>query len=71
MSEHSPSVRVHVNIELSAASIQAVTANSKKIAGANQKGRHQMDTADWLAALISKFLIEKDFDAFVRDVDQY
>jgi hypothetical protein len=30
-----------------------------------------VDTADALAALISKFLLEKDFDAFVRDVDHY
>lgn len=71
MSEYSPSVRVHVNIDLSAASIQAVVANSKKRAGANQEGRHQMDTADVLAALISKFLLENDFDAFVQNVDHY
>ena len=71
MSDYSPSVRVHVNIELSAASIQAVVANSKKKAGANQNGRHRMDTADALAALISKFLLEKYVDALVRDVDHY
>jgi hypothetical protein len=71
MPESSPLVRVHVNIELPATSLQAVVANSKKKAGANQNGRHRMDTADALAALISKFLLEKDFDAFVRDVDHY
>lgn len=71
MSEHRPSVRVHVNIELSAASVRAVVANSKKKAGADPKSGHRMDTADALAALISKFLVEKDFDAFVRDMDHY
>jgi hypothetical protein len=30
-----------------------------------------VDTADALAALISTFLLENDFDAFVRDVDNY
>jgi hypothetical protein len=71
MPEINPLVRVHVNIELSAASLQAVVANSKKKAGADEKGRYRVDTADALAALISTFLLENDFDAFVRDVDNY
>lgn len=71
MPENSPMVRVHVNIELSAASIQAVVANSKKTAGTNAQGRFRLDTADALAALISKFLQEKDFDTFARDTENY
>lgn len=71
MSESSPLVRVHVNIELSAASLQAVVANTKKKAGADEQGRYRVDTADALAALISKFLQEKGFDEFARDVDNY
>lgn len=71
MSESSPLIRVHVNIELSAASLQAVVANSKMKAGTDEKGRYRVDTADALAALISTFLREKGFEAFVRDVDNY
>ena len=71
MSESSPMVRVHVNIELSAASLQAVGANSKMKAGTDEKGRYRVDTADALAALISTFLQEKGFDAFARDVNNY
>jgi hypothetical protein len=41
MSESNPLVRVHVNIELSAASLQAVVANSKKLAGTDEKGRYR------------------------------
>ena len=55
MSESSPLVKVHVNIELSAASLQAVVANSKMKAGPDEKGRYRVDTADALAALISTF----------------
>ena len=51
MSESSPSVKVHVNIELSAASLQAVVAHSKKKAGKDENGRYRVDTADALAAL--------------------
>ncbi|MDX2490625.1 hypothetical protein [Desulfosarcina sp.] len=71
MSESSPLIRVHVNIELSAASLQTVVANSKMKAGTDDKGRYRVDTADALAALISTFLREKGFDAFARDVDNY
>ena len=71
MSESSPMVRVHVNIELSAASLQAVVTNSKKKVGSDEKGRYRVDTADTLADLISTFLREKDFDAFARDVENY
>lgn len=71
MSESSPSVKVHVNIELSAASLQAVVAHSKKKAGKDENGRYRVDTADALADLISKFLRDKGFDEFARDMENY
>lgn len=71
MSESSPLVRVHVNIELSAASLQAVVANSKKKAGTDEHGRYRVDTADALSAMISRFLLENDFEAFSQDIDNY
>jgi len=71
MSEKSASVRVHVNIEISAASLQAVVANTKEKAGADRRGRYQVDTADALSALVSRFLWERDFDTFARDPSNY
>ncbi len=71
MSENNQLVRVHVNIEISAAALKAVVANSKKKVGMNEKGHYRVDTADALADLISKFLHEKDFDRFAADIDHY
>ena len=71
MSENSPLVRVHVNIELSATALQAVVANTKKKAGTDEKGHYRVDTADVLSELISRFLQEKDFDAFSMDENNY
>jgi hypothetical protein len=71
MSQNSQLVRVHVNIEISAAALQAVVANSKKKAGTDDKGHYRVDTADALAVLISKFLKEKEFDQFAGDVNNY
>ena len=64
-------VRVHVNIEISAAALQAVVANSKKMVGTDEKGHYRVDTADALADLISKFLNEKGFDQFAADIENY
>jgi hypothetical protein len=71
MSESSPLVRVHVNIELSTASLKAVVANSKMKTGSDEHGYYRVDTADALAILISKFLQEKDFESFALDADNY
>jgi len=71
MTQASPSVRVHVNIEISPAVLKTVVANAKKKTGANERGRFRVDTADVLAALISHFLVEKDFEAFAEDTANY
>ena len=71
MTDDTPTVRVHVNIELSAASLQAVVANSKKKAGRDEQGRYRVDTADALSALISTFLRENGFEDFAQDIDNY
>ena len=71
MSAESPRVRVHVNIELPASALKAVVANTKKKAAAADGGRYPMDTADALSALISKFLQEKDFNAFAENENNY
>ena len=71
MSVESPQVRVHVNIELSAAILQAVVANTKKKGAAAAGGRYPMDTADALSALISRFLHENGFEEFAGDENNY
>lgn len=71
MTDNPPQVRVHVNIELAATSLQTVVSNSKKNAGKDEQGRYRVDTADILSDLITKFLHEKNFDAFVQNENNY
>lgn len=66
-----PTVRVHVNVEITAAALQAVVQNAKQVVGRNAKGHYRVDTADKVAEMISRFLAEKDFTAFARDIDNY
>ena len=71
MSDNSPMVRVHVNIEIAAQALQAVVSNTKQKAGTDDTGRYRVDTADALAELISKFLAERDFAAFADNPENY
>ena len=71
MSDNSPLVRVHVNIEISAAALKAVVAQFKRSALPREEAAPPADTADMLAALISRFLQEKDFADFAADPENY
>ena len=64
-------VRVHVNIEIAAAALQAVVQNAKQVAGRDEKGHYRVDTADKTAEMITRFLAEKDFTAFAEDINNY
>lgn len=66
-----PTVRVHVNIEIKAAALQAVVQNAKQLAGRDAKGHYRVDTADKLGEMITRFLVEKDFTAFAKDLTNY
>lgn len=60
-------VVVNANITITAASLQNIVANAKANAPRNEKGYYQVDTADKVNEMISKFLMENDFEGFVSD----
>ena len=62
---------VHVNVEMSAAALQAIVANAKKKAPKDANGTYRVDTADQVSAMISRFLEDKNFDAYVLDSDNF
>lgn len=62
---------VHVNVQISADALQAIVANAKKMAARNANGVYQVDTADQVSAMITRFLDEKDFDSFVKEAENY
>ena len=62
---------VHVNVEISAAALQAIVANAKRMAAKDADGICKVDTADQVSIMISRFLDEKDFDNYVLDLDNY
>jgi hypothetical protein len=62
---------VNVNVEISTDALQAIVENAKKIAGTNENGFYDVDTADKVSEMISRFLSEKDFDAYVSNIENY
>ncbi|MCD6560192.1 MAG: hypothetical protein B1H11_12585 [Desulfobacteraceae bacterium 4484_190.1] len=71
MSESKNVVLVRANVEMTPASLQTIVQNAKKIAGKDEKGYYTVDTADKVSEMISRFLFEKDFESFVKNIDNY
>ena len=71
MPEKKDTVMVRANVEMTAASLQAIVENAKKVSGPDQKGGYRVDTADKVSEMISRFLLENDFESFVKNVDNY
>ena len=71
MNELKEFILVHVNIKLTAASLQAIVENAKNIAGHDEKGVYRVDTADWVNKMVSRFLLENDFESYTKNIENY
>jgi hypothetical protein len=71
MSETQNTIVVRANVEMTTASLQAIVANAKKVSGPDEKGVYRVDTADQVSAMISRFLLENDFENFAKDIENY
>jgi ribosome maturation factor RimP len=68
---NSEKLNVHVNVEISPTALQAIVANAKQTAPKDANGTYHIDTAEYVSAMISRFLDEKDFDSFVLNIENY
>ena len=71
MHKQDDTIAVNVVIELTTNALQAIVENAKRITGRNEKGHYKVDTADKVGEMISRFLIEKDFESYAQDLDSY
>jgi hypothetical protein len=71
MDESMETIKVHVNVEITPVSLQAIVKNAKIIAGRDRTGVYRVDTADKVSEMITKFLCEKDFEKFVLDINNF
>jgi hypothetical protein len=71
MSEPKEMITVRVNVEMTAAALQAIVATAKELAGKDERGLYRVDTADKVGEMISRFLIERDFESYVKQIENY
>jgi hypothetical protein len=71
MGKDKETIVVRANVEMTAASLQAIVSNAKAASGTDEKGAYRIDTADKVGEMISLFLLEKDFESFVKNADNY
>ena len=64
-------ILVNANVEMTTTSLEAIVKNAKEIAGRDEKGICRVDTADKVGEMISRFLLEKDFQGYVADIDNF
>jgi hypothetical protein len=64
-------IRIHVNLNIHPVTLQTIVANAKKIAGCDAEGRYHLDTAEMVGTIISRFLSENNFSAYVQDLNNY
>ena len=71
MNPSNDTIAVNVVVEVTPASLQTIVQNAKRLAGRNEKGHYQVDTADKVSEMISRFLLEKNFERYVTDSKNY
>jgi hypothetical protein len=71
MSDPIDTIEVRANVIVTTASLKAIVENMKKMASRDEKGHYRVDTADAVNKMISRFLLERDFEAFARDEGNY
>lgn len=71
MADSRQTLLVRANVELTPETLQAIVQNAKKITGPDEKGVYRVDTAEVVSGMITKFLLEKDFEAYAMDVANY
>ena len=71
MSDAIDTIEIHTNVIMTTESLKAIVENTREISGKNEKGHYKVDTADAVGKMISRFLLENDFEAFARDKSNY
>ena len=71
MPQSEDTIAVNVVVEMTTASLKAIVENAKRLSGRNEKGHYTVDTADKVSEMISRFLLEKGFEDFVTNQENY
>jgi len=68
MPESKQTVRINVVVEVTGESLRTIVEHVKNMRGRDEKGVYRVDTADKVGEMISRFLLEKDFESYVKNI---
>jgi hypothetical protein len=71
MPQPEDTIAVNIVIEMTTASLKAIVENAKHLSGKNEKGHFTVDTADKVGEMVSRFLLEYDFERFAKAPQNY
>ena len=71
MSDSQNLIRVHANVGITVDALQTIVANAKQVSGKDEKGIYRVDTAEKVSEMISKFLLENNFESYVSNLENY
>ena len=71
MPQTEDTIAVNVVVKMTTASLKAIVENAKRLSGRNEKGHYTVDTADKVGEMISRFLLQKDFEQFTHNPENY
>ena len=71
MNEEIDTIEIRTNIIMTTTSLRVIVDNTKKFSQKNWKGYYTVDTADAVGHMVSRFLLENDFESFVKDERNY
>lgn len=71
MSDSSQTLRINATVEIAAGTLEAIVENARRVVGRDEKGHYRVDTAGKVGEMISRFLAERDFDAYARDIANF
>ena len=66
MEKTKETIIVNANVEMTTATLQTIVENAKKKVGCDEKGVYHIDTANRVSEMISRFLLETDFENYVK-----
>ncbi len=71
MNETNNVLRVNAHVDMTAASLEAIVKNAKQLQGSDKNGIYRVDTVKKVNEMISRFLLEMDFESYVKDIKNY
>ena len=71
MTDAEDTIEVRANVFMTTESLKAIVENARKKAGRNEKGHYSVDTAAVVNRMITRFLLEMDFESFAKDGKNY